>query len=267
MNSIKELMDLSGRIALITGGAGFIGMAMIDALAEQGAVVIVLDRDAEAIKRVTESVIERYGVQAYGLEVDLEDANAVKRVPQELERFGGKLDILINNAAFCGTSSLEGWVVPFEQQSIETWRRALEVNLTAAFGLIQACTGLLRESSHASVINVSSIYGVLGPDMSLYDGTEMGNPAAYAASKGGLIQLTRWLATTLGPDIRVNTISPGGIERGQPDVFQERYVARTPLKRMGSEEDFKGVAVFLASDLSVYMTGQNLLVDGGWSAW
>jgi len=267
MKSIKELMDLSGRTALVTGGAGHIGMAMVDALAEMGATVIILDRDVVAINRVADSVVERFGVDAFGIVVDLEDESAVKKVPQELNQFGCKLDILVNNAAFCGTSSLEGWAVPFEEQSVDTWRRALEVNLTAVFGLTQACTSLLRESSHASVINVSSIYGVLGPDMSLYDGTEMGNPAAYAASKGGLVQLTRWLATTLGPDIRVNTISPGGLERGQPEVFQNRYAVRTPLKRMGTEEDFKGTTAFLASDLSSYMTGQNIMVDGGWSSW
>jgi len=267
MKSIKALMNLSGRTALITGGAGFIGRAMVEALAELGATIVVLDRNIEVIRCVTESVSRSHGVKAYGIEVDLEDSDAVKRVPQELEKYGGKLDILINNAAFCGTSSLEGWVVPLEEQSIETWRRALEVNLTAAFGLTQACTSFLRHSSHASVINVSSIYGVLGPDMTIYEGTEMGNPAAYAASKGGLIQLTRWSATTLGPDVRVNAISPGGLERGQPEIFQDRYVSRTPLKRMGSEEDFKGIAAFLASDLSAYITGQNLLVDGGWSAW
>jgi len=267
MKSVKELMDLSGRIALITGGAGCIGTAMAEALAELGATIVILDVDIEKIEILTERMVQEYDVKAYGLCIDLEDSDAVKAVPNRLEQFGGKLDILINNAAFAGTSKLEGWVVPFEKQSVETWRRALEVNLTAGFELTQACVGLLRESSHASVINVASIYGVLGPDMSLYDETEMGNPAAYAASKGGLIQLTRWLATTLAPDIRVNAISPGGLERGQPDVFQKRYVERTPMRRMGVEEDFKGVTTFLATDLSAYMTGQNLLVDGGWSAW
>lgn len=267
MRSVKELMDLSGRTALITGGAGHIGRAMVDALAEQGASVIVLDQDAKASREVAKSAEERYGVKTFAIEINLEDADAVKQVPQQLGGFSDKLDILINNAAFCGSSSLEGWAVPFEAQSVDTWRRALEVNLTAVFGLTQACLGLLRRSSNASVINISSIYGVLGPDMSLYEGTEMGNPAAYAASKGGLIQLTRWLATTLGPDIRVNAISPGGLKRGQPELFQDRYVARTPMNRMGTEEDYKGVALFLASDLSAYMSGQNLLVDGGWSVW
>ena len=122
-------------------------------------------------------------------------------------------------------------------------------------------------NKNGSIINVASIYGVLGPNYSLYEGTDMGNPAAYAVSKGGLIQLTRWLSTTLAPDIRVNTISPGGVFRNQADEFVHRYESRTPLGRMAREEDFIGVTAYLASDLSAYVTGQNLIVDGGWTAW
>lgn len=177
------------------------------------------------------------------------------------------LDILINNAAFVATSGLDGWTCDFTGQSIDTWRRALEVNITAAFELSQGLVSLLRASGKGSIINVASIYGVNGPDYSLYAGTDMGNPAAYSVSKGGLIQLTRWLATTLAPSVRVNTISPGGVYRNQPQKFVDRYIARTPLRRMAVEEDFKGVTAYLASDLSIYTTGQNLLVDGGWSIW
>lgn len=267
MRRIKELIDLTGRTALVTGGAGFIGRAMLETLAELGANVVALDRDSTAASEVANSIRDKYGVKTIGLKVDLEHPEDISLIIPCLEDFTGRLDILINNAAFVGTTGLEGWVAPFEQQSVKTWRRALEVNLTAAFELTQACVGLLRNSAHGSVINVASIYGVLGPDMSLYENTTMGNPAAYAASKGGLIQLTRWLATTLGPGIRVNAISPGGLVRGQPEVFQNRYATRTPLGRMGTEEDFKGVTAFLASDLSCYVTGQNILVDGGWSVW
>ena len=126
---------------------------------------------------------------------------------------------------------------------------------------------MLDDGDGGAIINVASIYGQLGPDWSLYEGTQMANPAAYAASKGGLIQLTRWLATTLSPTVRVNAISPGGVKRGQPQAFVERYEARTPLARMAQEQDFKGAIGFLASDLSEYMTGQILNVDGGFSAW
>jgi NAD(P)-dependent dehydrogenase (short-subunit alcohol dehydrogenase family) len=148
-----------------------------------------------------------------------------------------------------------------------TWRRALEVNLTEPFVLIQAAANDLRASGRGSVINVSSIYGLVGPDWRLYDDTSLGNPAAYAASKGGLVQLTRWLATTLAPYVRVNAIAPGGVFRNTPEPFLGRYVARTPLGRMAQEEDIKGAVAYLASDLSAYVTGQCLAVDGGWTAW
>ena len=125
----------------------------------------------------------------------------------------------------------------------------------------------LKTQRLSILYNVSSIYGLDGPDHSLYEGTSMGNPAAYAASKGGMIQLTRWLSTTLAPHIRVNSISLGGVFRNQPQLFVERYEKRTPLGRMATGEDFKGVIAYLASDLSKYVTGQDISVDGGWTAW
>ena len=177
------------------------------------------------------------------------------------------LNILINNAAFVGTSELQGWHVPFEKQTVDTWRRAMEVNLTAAFDLCQGLAPMLKIAKGANIINITSIYGEYGPDWSLYKNTSMSNPAAYAASKGGLIQFTRWLATTLAPHVRVNAISPGGISRNQPANFVQRYEARTPLGRMATEDDFRGVVAHLSSDLSKYVTGQNLAVDGGWGVW
>ncbi len=267
MRSIQELMNLSGRTVLITGGAGNIGRAMAEAVAELGANIVILDRDIHAINEVADLILKKHGINTYPLQVDLEKPDELQTVKRFLETHCESLDVLINNAAFVGTSNIEGWTTPFEQQSAHTWRRAIEVNLTAVFELTQLCTGMLKKSKHASVINVASIYGVIGPDMSLYENTAMGNPAAYAASKGGVIQLTRWLSTTLAPHIRVNAISPGGLKRGQPDVFQKKYITRTPLGRMGTEEDFKGITAYLASDLSLYVTGQNIMVDGGWTAW
>jgi NAD(P)-dependent dehydrogenase (short-subunit alcohol dehydrogenase family) len=126
---------------------------------------------------------------------------------------------------------------------------------------------MLKISQGASIINIASIYGMFGPDWRLYKGTELSNPAAYSASKGGLIQFTRWLATSIAPYVRVNSISPGGIFRNQPKAFVRRYEARTPLARMATEDDFRGVVAFLASDMSKYVTGQNLVVDGGWGVW
>ena len=126
---------------------------------------------------------------------------------------------------------------------------------------------MLKKHRCGSIVNIASIYGLLGQDMSLYDGTEMGNSAAYAVSKVGLIQLTRWMSTVLAPDIRVNCVSPGGVARNQPQVFVDKYVTRTPLMRMGEEDDFKGAVLYFASDISAWVTGQNLVIDGRRSAW
>jgi len=143
----------------------------------------------------------------------------------------------------------------------------MEINLTAVFELCQGFSPIMNISDGATILNIASIYGMYGPDLRLYEGLSMGSPAAYAASKGGLIQLTRWLSTTLSPKIRANAIAPGGLERGQPKEFIRKYESRTPLKRMATEEDFKGIVAFLSSDLSSYVTGQVINVDGGWGAW
>jgi NAD(P)-dependent dehydrogenase (short-subunit alcohol dehydrogenase family) len=267
MRSLKSLMDLTGRVALITGGAGHVGSAMAEALAEQGAAIAIVDIDQASSASVVDRLRTDYGVAAAAFAVDLEDEAAVRRTPAAVVKALGRLDILINNAALVGTSGLAGWAVPFADQQADTWRRALEVNLTAPFVLTQASRDYLVASTHGVVINIGSIYGVVAPDLSLYAGTTLGNPAAYAASKAGLLQLTRWLTTVMAPDVRVNAITIGGVWRQQAPAFRDRYVAKTPLGRMAVEEDLKGAVAYLASDLSSYVTGQNLMVDGGWTAW
>jgi NAD(P)-dependent dehydrogenase (short-subunit alcohol dehydrogenase family) len=266
MTTLNRLMKLKGRRALITGAGGGLGRVMAPTLAELGADLVLLDRNDMPLVEQAAEIAAQWNVDVAVRHCDLESQAARDALITELVQ-EGRLDILINNAAFVGTSGLKGWSVPFAEQSIETWRRALEVNLTAAFHLCQGFAPLLRASGHGSIINIGSIYGEYGPDWALYEGTSMSNPAAYGASKGGLMQLTRWLATTLAPHVRVNAISPGGVARGQPAEFIARYEARTPLGRMATEDDFRGVMAFLSTDMSAYMTGQNLFVDGGWGAW
>jgi len=260
-------MDLSGRVALITGGAGHIGGEAAAALAELGATVVLTDLDPDKTHEAAAAIAEAHGVPAQGIAVDLADEALLRALPERIAGEFGGLNIIVNAAAFVGASDLAGWAVPFAEQSSETWRAALEVNLTAVFNLIQAAEPVLTRAGNASVVNIASTYGLIGPDMRLYEGTKMGNPAAYGASKGGLLQLTRWLSTVLAPDIRVNAVTPGGIWRGQPDVFVARYVEKVPLGRMGKEEDIKGAIAYLASDLSAYVSGENIVVDGGWTAW
>ena len=256
MRSLSELQDLTGRKVLVIGGAGHIGRVVCGTLRELGAEVAVLDREST-----------RLNGDPLFVAGDLLDEKQTRRAVQRAVKKLKGLSILVHCAAFLGTSRFPGWAVPFGRQTVKAWDAGLRVNLTSAFVAVQEARRELEKSGHGSVILFSSIYGMGGPDFRLYPGTSMANPAAYGASKGGLLQLTRTLATLLAPRVRVNALSPGGVLRGQPKVFQKRYLERTPLKRMATEEDLKGAVAFLASDLSEYVTGQNLVVDGGWTAW
>lgn len=264
---LNTLMDMRGKRALVTGASGCLGRVIADTLAELGADLVLVDRPGTDYATLIEALSRHPAINVETADCDLEDQEQRNALFESVTAGGKGLDVLVNNAAFVGTSGLQGWALPFKGQSVDTWRRAIEVNLTAVFDLCQKFTEPLRKSGAGSIVNIGSIYGVLGPNWGLYEGTAMANPAAYAASKGGVIQLSRWLATTLGPDIRVNCICPGGIARGQPAVFVERYEALTPLHRMATEDDFRGAIAYLSSGMSAYVTGQNLLVDGGWSAW
>lgn len=264
MSNAEGLFSLKGRTALITGGAGPLGSVLADALAGQGADVIVSDIDADACQRVAADLGERHGTAARGICSNLLEPDGPAKLVESID---GPLDILVNNAAFTGTSGVPGYAVPFEEQTDEAFELASSLNLRVPFSLVRGLAPKLAESPGASIINVSSIYGIVGPNMGLYEGTPMGNPAAYGATKGGVVQLTRYLSTVLAPKIRVNAFAPGGIARGQAEAFTERYEKLTPLRRMATEDDFRGVVVWLASDASRYVTGQTIPVDGGWSAW
>ena len=259
----SDLTDLTGRTAVVTGGAGPLGSVLADALASAGARVVVVDLDPDACAATTRALP---GGGHVPVPADLLEPQGLSQVVDAVAELGS-CDILVNNAAFTGTSGVPGYAVPFEEQTDEAFAMAMALNLTAPFSLTRRLAPLLRAGGHGSVVNVSSIYGLVGPNMGLYEGTRMGNPAAYAASKGGIAQLTRYLSTVLAPEVRVNAFAPGGIARGQDDAFVERYERLTPLGRMGTEDDFRGVVTWLASDASAYVTGQVVAVDGGWTAW
>ncbi len=266
MKKISELISLEGRKAIVTGGAGHIGLAICEALIELGADVCVLDLDKQNCDKICE-VLNGMNLQgrAIPVQVNLSDENETRQSIIDSANIMDGIDILVHCAAFVGTTDFPGWAVPFKKQTVEAWDAAIRINLTSAFTLAQTALPYLEKSKNGSVVFISSIYGVVGQDIGLYAGTDMVTPTAYAASKGGLVQLTRHLATVLAPTVRVNTITAGGVFREQPKLFHQRYIDKTPLKRMAQEMDFKGAVAYLASDLSNYVTGSNLVVDGGWT--
>ena len=267
MATLRELSNLKGRQALITGAAGGLGQIFAETLAELGADLILVDLHGTNLDDLADRVIKGWGISVKNIYCDLENQDERSDLVKQVTNSKSDLNILVNNAALVGTSDLKGWNVSFEDQSLDTWRRATEINLTAVFDLCQGLLPLMKHAIGANIINIASIYGSYGPDWSLYKDTDLGNPAAYAATKGGLIQFTRWLATTISPTVRVNAISPGGVMRNQPKSFQNRYESKVPMARMASEQDFKGALAFLSTDLSAYVTGHILEVNGGWGVW
>ena len=251
--------------AVVTGATGHIGRAFCQEFAELGGTCLLVDRDGAELEKLKATLRNINGSNHSSFVADLVDAASRSELLKEIHSQFDRIDLLVNNAAYTGDSNLDGWAVAFEDQSMDAWQSAMEVNLSAAFDLTQGLLPLLKKGMDPSVINISSIYGLVGPDMGLYTGTSMGNPLAYAASKGGLLQMTKWLASVLAPDIRVNAVSPGGVFRGQPEAFVQRYIDKTPLGRMATETDVVGSMVFLASDLASYLTGQNIVVDGGFT--
>ena len=251
--------------AAITGGAGHIGRAIAHKLADRGVDVAILDKDGVAGRSFANELKTQYGGRHCFVETDLMQPEAFAAIRAEIESQLGSLNYLVNNAAFYDDAP--GWGVPFSEEGYDAWLKVMRVNLLAPFFLVQALHPLLIQSDEASVVNIGTMYSAVGPDHGLYEGLDMSNPAAYSASKGGLLSTTRWLSTVLAPKVRVNMVSPGGIERGQNPLFVGRYNKRTPLGRMGKESDLVGMVSLLLSPEGSYITGQHMLIDGGWTAW
>jgi NAD(P)-dependent dehydrogenase (short-subunit alcohol dehydrogenase family) len=272
--------SLAGRVAVVTGAAGLLGRRHCHALARAGAKVAAVDLSAEAAEGVAAEVEKAMGSAAAdgpaaGFAADITRPEAVRELlAAVLGRFGG-IDVLVNNAAL--NDKVEeprdsGAVLRFENYPLERWEAEMRVNVTGTFLCCQVLGGEMARRGRGSIVNIASTYGVVAPDQSLYrhaDGSQtFFKSAAYPASKGAVLALTRYLGAYWGRSgVRVNALSPGGVENGQPAEFVARYAERTPLGRMGAPGDYEGALLFLASDASAYMTGANLLVDGGWTAW
>lgn len=261
--SLKELMDLSGRVALVTGGGGHIGRVICETLCELNCNVAIHDLDLKKCREVEAKLLKSYRCEIKSFQADLIKKEEIESLIPEVIKNFSRLDILIHCAAFVGTTKIPGWAVPLDEQSIEAFEAAIRVNLSSAFLLSKNAYEFLKKNKKGSIVFISSIYSLVAPDFSLYKGTKMANPAGYGCSKAGLNYLTKYLASAFAPSVRVNSISLGGIFRNQNPKFVKRYEKKTLLGRMGREEDIKGAIAFLASDLSSYVTGENIVVDGG----
>lgn len=262
--TVLEMFDLSGRVAVVTGGAGLLGRQMSEALTEAGAGVVIASRTLENCEAWAKELRSR-GAEAIAVPVDVSQPEEDQNLVQATLNHFGRLDILVNNAMGRGTPAQPEDLTP------ESWQTWIDIGLSGAFYCAQAAAQPMLTQGKGAIINIGSIYGSGGVDVRMYPPeVPFNSTAAYGAIKGGLINLTRHLAVSWATKgIRVNCLSPGGFPK--EDVANAEFIAnfqyKVPMDRMGNDTDLKGAVVYLASDASAYVTGQNLVVDGGWSAW
>jgi NAD(P)-dependent dehydrogenase (short-subunit alcohol dehydrogenase family) len=265
--------SLYGKTALVTGGSGLLGQTFCRALTGEGATVVVADIEVESAISLVSDLNKHTHARAYAVECDVSDPTSVREMIASVEQKNLQIDILVNNAA-TKTQDVDSFFKSFETYDLSTWRQVNSVNLDGMFLVAQAVGNhMLKNAIRGSIIQIASIYGVLSPDHRIYEGSEfngrtISSPAAYSVSKAGVIALSNYLAAHWGHrGIRVNTISPGGIYSGQNHEFVNRYSERVPMRRMGLPDELVSVLLMFASDKSSYLTGQNVLIDGGLSTW
>ncbi len=273
MSEIFEKFSLKGRVALVTGGAGLLGKEFCLTLAQAGAIVYAADLNENAARFVAEDLC-RQGFEAYGIRLDVTDPTSARTVVDEIVDRSKRLDILVNSAAMdpkFDPQHAQTASNAFEDYPLKSWQDAVNVNLTGPFLVSQAAARQMVKQNKGSIINICSTYGLGGPDQRIYEKPgkpKTYKPVYYTVTKAGILGLTKYMATYYaGTDIRVNALTPGGVFNGHDDEFVRNYSARTVIGRMAHKDEMNGGLLFLASDASSYMTGSNLIIDGGWTAW
>jgi NAD(P)-dependent dehydrogenase (short-subunit alcohol dehydrogenase family) len=270
----SSLFDLSNRVAVLTGGAGLLGRQYTRVLLAAGARVLVADLSAEAADAAAREAVAECGGDAIGCTVDVSDQRQVLQMVDTALARWGRIDILVNNAAIDPKAETSDRLAStFEEFPLSLWQQSVDVNLTGAFLCSQAVGKVMVRERRGVMVNISSTYGVVAPDQRLYQRDDeeqqsLFKPVSYPVTKAGIAHLTRYLATYWGTSgIRVNTLTPHGIYNSQNEQFLRRFNERSPMGRMAHLDEMNGPLLFLVSDASSYMTGSNLIVDGGWTAW
>ena len=276
MRSLKDLFDMDGRVVIITGGTGLLGQRHAEAIASAGGIPVLADVRAREVDPRDPAFVERFGEAASAVVVDVTEPTSIRVALEDVLRRYGRIDGLINNAA--NNPKMEsGSAVEFsrlESFDLDQWEADLAVGLTGAFLCSQIIGGEMARRGRGVIVNVASDLAVIAPDQRLYrqpglpEDRQPVKPVTYSVVKTGLIGLTRYLATYwANAGVRVNAISPGGVQQGQPEEFVERLSALIPLGRMAQVDEYEGAILYLCSDASSYMTGANLIVDGGRTCW
>jgi gluconate 5-dehydrogenase len=263
--TLQELQSLKGKTAVITGGAGYLGTAISETLAELGANLVLASRDKAKCEKKCEEIMQLAGgsVQAVALELDLLNKESIAGFFPEVHKHFESVDILVNNA---WSGNKNSW----ESITDQDWEYDINMSLNSVFRLTKAAFPDLKES-RGVILNIASMYGHIGPDYRIYDGKEFANPPSYGAAKAGVLQLTRYLASFLSPHgIRVNALSPGAFPHPptqKHEKFMQLLGSKNPMNRIGQPDELKGAVALLCSNAGSYITGQNLCVDGGWAIW
>jgi len=254
----KKLFSCKNKVVLITGGAGLIGCEIAKGFHDFDATVYIADKSQDIAKKFTDHADIRF------VSLDISEEKTIKTAVNKIVEDEGRIDVLVN----CAYPRTSDWGVKFEQIPAQSWMENVNAHLGGYFLGCRIVAEHMKDKGGGSIINFASVYGSVGPDFSIYEGTSMTMPAAYSAIKGGIISFSKYLATYYAKNnIRVNSLSPGGVYDNQPKVFVEKYSQKTPLGRMAQPSEIVGGAIYLASDASSYVTGHNLIIDGGWTAW